>query len=199
MRSEAAARALLLLALVLPAPAAAGAPVLVERVVAVVDDRPLLLSEARVLQALQGMSEDAAVEALVGETLMDREAQRLPRTAPTPEEERSARESLLRRLETAGLAADAVPGGDALRRVARRQLVVLKYVEYRFRPQVRVSDEAVRQAYEARHGAEAAPPALEAVEAELRAGLEREDLDRRLEAWIAELRSGARIRRNPRR
>lgn len=197
MRSEAAGRALLLLALALPAPAAAGTPVLLERVVALVDDRPLLLSEARVLQALQGLSEAAAVEALVDETLMDREAQRLPRTAPTPEEERSAQESLLRRLEAAGLAGEAAPGADAIRRVARRQLVVLKYVEYRFRPQVRVSDEAVREAYQARHGAEAAPPALEEAAAGLRAELERQDLDRRLEAWIAELRSAARVRRNP--
>ena len=181
---------------VLSAPCLAAAPVLVDRIVALVDDRPLMLSEARALQVLRGLDEARAVEALVDEHLMEREAQRLPRTTPTAEEEERARASLEARLAASSAHGGPAPGEDTLRQVARRQLTILKYVEYRFRPQVRVGDEALRQAYAERWDGVPDPPTFESVAGELRERLERDDLDRRLEAWVVELRRGARVRRN---
>ena len=72
MRSRAAAS---ILAGLLAAPGAAQGNV-VERILAVVDGRPLLLSEVRVLERLRGLDRQAAVDALIDERLMFREAAR---------------------------------------------------------------------------------------------------------------------------
>jgi hypothetical protein len=83
-----------------------------------------------------------------------------------------------------------------LRQLVRRQAAILKYVEFRFRPQVRVDEEAVRRAYEAEiSGREDAPP-LEALAPQLRQRLAERDLSERIEAWVKELRSAADIRYN---
>jgi hypothetical protein len=60
-----------------------------------------------------------------------------------------------------------------LRRLVRRQAAILKFVEFRFRPQVRV----------------AADLPAEERDAEMRRAL-----DERIEAWVKELRAGAEIR-----
>lgn len=164
---------------------------LVERIVAVVDGRPLLLSEVRLRQALRGEGLRLAAEGLADETLMYREAGRLPQAAVTADEESQAVASLRQKLPQ-GASADEV----LLRRIARRQVAILKYVEFRFRPQVRVSEEAVG-AEHARSEAAGAPPRPYAeAAAEVRRALEAADLDARLEAWVKELRGGAEIRYN---
>src|SRR5438876_629259 len=57
---------------------AAAAPAeVVERILAVVDSRPLMLSEVRLVEQLRGLGRPAALEALVDEQLMLREASRL--------------------------------------------------------------------------------------------------------------------------
>ena len=118
---------------------------------------------------------------------MYREAARLPQASVSAEEEERALEGLRARTPPAT--------GDEerqLRLVARRQVAILKYVEFRFRPQVRVSDESVRAAYEAAPGGlgfEEAAPAL-------RARLAEEDLTRRIEDWVKELRQDVEIRYN---
>ncbi len=84
-----------LIALVLagvPAAAAAPAPApprpeVVERIVAVVDERPLLLSDLRALMAVRGLAEGEALEAAIDERLMHLEASRLPQADVSPEEE----------------------------------------------------------------------------------------------------------------
>ena len=188
MPSSAAA---LLVTALLAAPAAAQANV-VERILAVVDGRPLLLSEVRVLERLRGLSLQAAVDALIDERLMFREASRLPEAVVTaPEEERAYRDLAAR-----------VPGGmgateEELRRLARRQTSILKYIDFRFRPQVRVADAEVRAAWDLERAAR--PETGEAFEdaaARVRARLEGAELDRRIEQWVKELRAGAEIRYN---
>jgi hypothetical protein len=118
---------------------------------------------------------------------MYREAARLPQAAVSAEEEERALESL-----RASVHPDTADESHQLRLVARRQVAILKYVEFRFRPQVRVSEEAVRAAYEAAPGGqgfdEAAPG--------LRARLAEEDLTRRIEEWVRELRQEVEIRYN---
>jgi len=164
----------------------------VERILAVVDGRPLMLSEVRLVQRLRGLERDAALEALVDEQLMLREASRLAQSVVSEEDEQRSYESLLQRSP----AASALPEAD-LRRLVRRQAAILKYVEFRFRPQVQVADAAVRDAYEKEHGSRADAPSFEAAAPEIRRRLADRELDEKIEAWIKELRAGAEIRYNP--
>jgi len=183
-------------ALVLAAGAAAAAPKersrveTIERVVAVVDERPLLLSDVRALQAVRGLAEPEALEAAIDERLMHLEASRLPQADVSQEEEDRALALLL---ETRPALRAAVPEAD-LRRLLRRQLGVLKYVEFRFRPQVRVSDEEVRKAWEEEQAGRPAGPALEDEQEAIRARLERQAIDERIEAWVKGLRARADVR-----
>ncbi len=187
-----------LIALVLagvPAAAAAQAPApprpeVVERIVAVVDERPLLLSDLRALMAVRGLAEGEALEAVIDERLMHLEASRLPQADVSPEEEDRALSLLL---ETRKHLRAEVPEPD-LRRLLRRQLAILKYVEFRFRPQVRIGDDEVRKAWEEDQAGRPAGPALEDAQELIRARLERRALDERIEAWVRELRSRADVR-----
>jgi hypothetical protein len=188
--------AVVLLALLSGSPASAE---VLERILAVVDGRPLLLSEVRLLQQVTGQDEAAARAALVDEWLMFSEAARLPQLAPTPEEEARA----LASLELPRLGVDAwgkrapgpTPPAEAdLRRLARRQATIVKYVDFRFRPQVRVDEAAVAALYAAEFPS--GTPALGEVAETLRARITERDLDRRIEEWIKELRTAADIRYN---
>jgi hypothetical protein len=161
----------------------------VERILAVVDGRPVLLSEVLLFAKVRGETERQALDGFIDEQLMYREAARLPQAALTPEEEERAFQSLRARL-TALSANDE----EQIHRLARRQAAILKYVGFRFRPQVRVSDEAVREAYDA-GGPEAAASFAEAAP-KIRARLVEEDLSRRIEEWVKELRKAAQIRYN---
>jgi hypothetical protein len=173
--------------------AANGSAEVIERVLAVVDDTPVLLSETELLQRLKRTDRETALQALIDETLMLREASRLRDASVTPEEEQRALDSLL-----GGLAADAADlDQDALRRVARRQTVILKYIELRFRPQLRVDDAELLAAYQEQYAGKPDAPPLPAVSKQLLARLTSRALDRRIEAWAAELRAAARIRLNP--
>jgi hypothetical protein len=176
--------------------AAAAAPPrveLVERILAVVDERPLLLSDVRIHETLRGLSRPEALEAAIDARLMYQEAARLPQTAVPQEEQDRALATLLAtrpELRTTVREAD-------LRHVLLVEAVILKYVEFRFRPQVRVSPEAVRELYEQEHGAPADGAAFAEVEDELSARLERHDLDLQIETWIRELRARAEVRYVP--
>lgn len=174
------------------APLARAEPVLVERILAVVDGRPVLLSEVRVVERLTGQDRERALEALIDERLMLREASRLPQAALTSDEETRALESLRAR---GGAALAGLPERD-LRHIARRQATIVKYVEFRFRPQVRVDEQAVRRSYDLSLGEGAPRPEFEAMAPELRQRLGEEDLRQRIEAWILELRRGADVRYN---
>ena len=162
----------------------------VERIVAVVEERPLLWSDVRALAAVRGLDEVPAREAAIDERLMHVEAVRLPQADVLPEEEDRA-------LALLALKRPALRGEieePALRRLLRRQIAILKYVEFRFRPQVRVSDAEVRKAWEDEQAGRAAGPAFEDEQEELRARLERRALDERIEAWVRELRQRADVR-----
>jgi hypothetical protein len=187
-------RSRLLPALAVATSAALAAPgEIIERVVAVVDERPLLLSDVRALAAVRGLPEKEAVEAAIDERLMSVEAARLPQAEVTAEEEDRA---LAQLLETRPALRGEVPEPD-LRRLLRRQLAILKYVEFRFRPQLRVSDEDVRKAWEEEQAGRPAGPALEDEQDAIRARLERRALDERIEAWVKELRARADVRYVP--
>ena len=150
-------------------PAAAGE--VIERILAVVQDRPVLLTEVRVVREVRGLSDEQALEALIDERLMFEQAARLPQTV-VPEGEVEAEVAKLHAAHPAlaGRVADA-----DLRRLVRRQTTILKFVELRFRPQVRVGEDL--------------PP-------ERRDEEVRRALDQRIEAWVKELRAQAEVRYN---
>jgi len=187
MRSRAAASAL---AGLLAATGAAQGNV-VERILAVVDGRPLLLSEVRVLERLRGLDRKAAVDALIDERLMFREALRLPEAVVSAEEEERAYRDLAARVPAGAGATE-----EDLRRLARRQTAILKYIDFRFRPQVRVEEAEVRAAWERERAARPDTPSFEDSAARVRARLEAAELDQRIEQWVKELRAGAEIRYN---
>ena len=180
----------LLAMILLAGPASAD---VVERVLAAVDDTPVLLSEVRALERLKNIGREAALQALIDQTLMLREASRLKEAAPSPEEEQRALLSLKTQLAPGAASLEE----ELLRRIARRESVILKYVELRFRPQLRVDDAELLSAYQEQYGGRPGAPPFEAVESELSASLTSRALESRIEAWVAELRSGARIRLNP--
>ncbi len=156
-----------------------------ERIVAVVEERPLLWSDVRALAAVRGLAEEPAREAAIDERLMHVEAARLPQADVSPEEEDRALALLVEKRP----ALRAEVKEPDLRRLLRRQIAILKYVEFRFRPQVRVSDAEVRKAWDDEQAGRAAGPAFEDEEEPLRARLERRALDERIEAWVRELRA----------
>jgi hypothetical protein len=190
MRSEVAcAAAACLLSAGLPA----WAGEIVERILAVVDTRPVLLSETAVLQAVRGVDRAAALEALIDERLMYAEASRLPQSAVSAEEEDKALASLVGQ---AGGRAQGLAEED-LRTLARRETAILKYIHFRFLPQIRVDDAAVRRAYEAEIGTVPKPSAFEEEAPAIRQRLVDRELDQRIESWVKELRAGAAVRYNP--
>jgi hypothetical protein len=163
-----------------------------ERILAVVDGRPVLLSEVRLRQRLQGTTEAEAVEGHIDEVLMYLQAARLPQAALAPQEVERAFQEVRGRLPGASSADE-----PNLRRLATRQAAILKYVAFRFRPQVRVSDEAVREAFEAESAARPSGQSLEEAAPRLRARLLDAALGESLEAWVKELRGGADVRYVP--
>jgi hypothetical protein len=171
-------------------PATDPAVQLLERIVAVVDERPLFHSDVRALAVVRGLSEENAVEAAIDERLMYAEAARLAEAEVPREAEDRALAAVL---EAQPSLRDAVEEAD-LRRLLRRQATILKYVEFRFRPQVRVSDDDIRRAWEADEAGRPAGVPLEDAQEALRTRLERRALDERIEAWVKELRGRADVR-----
>jgi hypothetical protein len=165
----------------------------VERILAVVDGRPLMLTETRLVERVLGVDRKAALDSLIDERLMYREAARLPQAALTPEEEERAYASLVAK---ASGRAEGLPEGD-LRLMAARQAVILKYVHFRFLPQVRIDDQALRRAYEDELGGRPGAPSFEEAAPALRQRLVDRDLGEKIEAWVRGLRSAADVRYNP--
>ena len=171
---------LLVVALAMPAPALADSGRDIESVMAVVNRQILFSTEVGLVQALRGVTTEVAREALIDELLMYQEAARLRRDPVASDAESVAIESLRSRLP-APLQSDVA----AIRRMARRQLVILSYIEFRFRPLIAATEEEV-EAERARRAGLSPESARELIE--------RRRLDERVERWIADLRSGARIR-----
>jgi hypothetical protein len=169
------------------------APPVVERVLAVVNGRALLLSEVRALEAVRGVAEEQAVELLVDEILMHDQASRTPQARVTPEEEEKAKAALFeKRPDLVSEVTD-----PELSRLLRRQLGILKYVEFRFRPQVRPSEEDLQAAYAEQYGGRPEAPAFDTVVEALRERLVRKQLGQKVEEWVTELRKEADIRKVP--
>jgi len=194
MPSDSSGRATRLLLVALlgawPGPVAAE---IKERVLAAVDSRPILLSEVEAVEVVRGLSRQAAVDAVIDEGLMLREALRLPAAAAAAGlEDKAYGDLLVAHPELR----DRVAESD-LRILVRRQAIILKYIALRFLPQVRVSDEVLHDAYATEYGARPDAPSFAEASGPLKERLVRQDLDARIEGWVKELRAAAEVRYNP--
>jgi len=178
-------------AALLPAFSAQARADVIERILAVVDGHPLTLTEVQLLQSVRGVGREEALEALIDEWLMFREATRLLPAGLTVEEEEAAMRSLRARVAQ-------VQGVDEaeLRSFARREAIILKYAQSRFLPQVRIEDDEVRRAYDAGPGSQPGGPSFEEAAPAIRRDLTDQKLGERIDGWVRELRSPAGIRYN---
>lgn len=177
-----------LLLLVLSSLVAAGT--LVEKTVAFVNKRPVLLSDVQLTQALLNLDAAQALERSIDESLMYEEAARLVREKPG-EEAISAAVASLREKAGTGF------GEPALRRKALVQLAIAGYIDLRLRPLVRVEDAEVRKVFNEKLGQDTEAPLFSEVAPAIREALESRALDARIEEWVADLRARADIRRPP--
>lgn len=166
----------------------ASAGTIVERTVAFVNKKPVLLSDVELTRALLKLDEKEATERAIDEVLMFEEASRMV-TESLPEE--TVSRAVLSLKEKAGL--EFSPA--ALRRKALVQLAIANYIELRLRPQVRVEDEAVRQTFNDRVAKDPQTPLFALVADAIRELLESRALDQKIEEWIALLRGREEIRR----
>ena len=187
-----------------------GDPVLIDRVLAVVDEDPILQSEVdqvvglRVVEA-EPEEEDRSLRRRVLDGLIEQRIQFHELDTfgfvelPTREVEAGCAairerfdddEEFSARLEELGLAP------DSLRQLVARQLMVLTYVDERLGPRVFVDLEDIRAYYdqtlvpEMQQQGSAAPP-LQEVREQIRAVLKQERLNEEIERWTAELRREA--------
>ena len=181
----------------------------VDRVLAVVNGEPITYSE--VLEAIALMpgvtpapTLDEALERLIDARLMEHEARRYLQEPPSEEESEATLRALMDRFATpedyrATLRRLGV-AEDYLRKRIQRELIVDRYVDRRFRPLVQVAQREVEEYYRTvlLPDLDAGSPAtLVEVESLIRNILEQRDLNRRISAWVDELKSSASIVRLP--
>lgn len=179
----------------------------IDRVLAVVNGEPVTLSEVFEAMALAPGAEptlEETLERLIDARLMEHEARRYPQEPPSEEESEATLRALMDRFATpddyrATLRRLGI-AEDYLRKRIRRELVVDRYVDRRFRPLVQVAQRDVEEYYRTvlLPDLDAGSPAtLEDVEGLIRNILEQRDLNRRISAWVDELKSSASIVRLP--
>ena len=182
----------------------------VDRLVAVVDDDPMFLSDVDRLLALGLVDASPAAELeerrrvaldrLIEERLRLHEVERYELgTVPVPEVDRqmaALAESLGGEEALERLLASQDMDRAALRLLLRRQLRILAYVEERLGPRVLVTEEQI----EAYYGSELRPemdaqgaplPPLVEVEGAIRSVLRERALNREIDDWTQDLRSRA--------
>lgn len=89
----------------------------------------------------------------------------------------------------------------ALKDFLNKMVATVKYIDFRFRPAVRVSDAAVLERYQAKYNSldpqAAEPPPFEDVKETIKDEIVDEDLERVVENWLEDARSRAGIRYKP--
>lgn len=168
----------------------AAAGTLIERTLAFVNKKPVLLSDVELTKALLHLEEGEALERAIDESLMFEEASRLL-GEPPPEETTASAVFALQEKAGAGFAP------AALRRKALIQLAISNYIDLRLRPLVRVEDDEVRKVFNQQVLNDPQPPSFSLVSPSIRELLERRSLDQKIEEWVASLRRREEIRRLP--
>jgi peptidyl-prolyl cis-trans isomerase SurA len=203
---------LLLLGLALAFAAALGAQQerLVDRVVAVVDEDPILASDLGRAIALGRIEREQdepdaalrrrALDRLIEERLRQHEVTRFGFESVSVEEVDQQFTALAARLGSpAALAAELerlAMSESELRQLLARQLATLAFVEERLGPRVFVGVEEIRRYYDETlvprlRGEDKEPPPIEEVREPIRAVLREQRLNEEIERWTAELRAEA--------
>jgi hypothetical protein len=183
---------------------------LVDRVVAVVDEDPILLSDverAIGLGLVEGQPGEAdaalrrrALDGLVEQLLRQHEIARLGfEAAPLAEVDRQLEAARARFADEAAWRAELARLGldeGQVRALFAHQLAVLRFVEERLGPRVFVSVDDIRAHYDERLVPELTArgvpvPRVEEVRESIRALLKEERLNREIDRWTAELRAAA--------
>ena len=197
----------------LAGPLPAAGETLVDRIVAVVDDDPIFLSDIRrvvglgLVTAAPGETEGdlhrRVLDALIDQRLRYHEVERFDYSAlPADEIERQLGEVRGRFADEAAFRRHLVELGlteEGLRQLLARQLRVLAYVEQRLGPRVFVETEDIRAYYDGELARQAAAegvelPPLEEVRDEIRALLREVRLNQEIDRWTEDLRLAAEIR-----
>lgn len=186
MRSSLGLVSLLLMAGLATCTAEAGT--VVERTLAFVGRKPVLLSDVGLTRVLLKLDEAQALERTIDETLMFEEASRL--ITQTPPED-----VVVRAMQGLSEKTGAGFSFHALRRKALVQLTIANYIDLRLRPQVRVEDAEVRRVFNERVLNDPEPPPFNLVADAIRESLEQRSLDEKVEEWVASLRRREDIRR----
>ena len=193
-----------------PAAAAEGDARVVDRVVAVVDEDPILASDLErairlgLIERRTGESDAAlsrrALDGLIADRLRQHEVGRFG-YEEVPVEEVDAQVARLRARFAApgGLEAELARLGldeAALRQLLARQLAALAFIEERLGPRVFVGVDEIRRYYDGKlvpelaASGQAAPP-LDEVRESIRAVLREQRLNQEIERWTEELRREA--------
>ena len=180
----------------------------VDRIVARIEDDIITLSEVRELgryqQLVQGRAEsdDRLLAELINQWVVNSEATaaRFPRPIEAEvdreldglEKQFASPEAYRARLRELGLSAAAV------RRLVERQLYLLRYLDYKFRPAAQVDAEAIEKDYREQltpqlTAAGQTVPPLESVEDEIRELLTERQIGERTSRWLDETRSRLKI------
>ncbi len=146
-----------------------------------------------------------ALECLIDQRLVYREVRRFPQMDVTEQEFAAAWQQLVERFGGPdALAREARRFGSTLAGVRadlRRQLLVARYVDTRFRAMIEIDRDEARRFFEQELAPEmlaggVQPPPIEAVLEEYVVPILRErEVNRRIESWISDLRARARIER----
>ncbi len=196
----------------LPAPLPAAGETLVDRIVAVVDEDPVFLSDIRrvvglgLVVAVAGESEHElrrrVLDGLIDQRLRFHKVERYDASPPPAGEiDRQLEEIRSRFADSAAFGRHLAELGlseEGLRQLLGRQLQVLLYVDERLGPRVFVDPEEVRTYYRGELARKAAAegvelPPLDEIRDQIRALLREIRLNEEVEAWTEELRLEAEI------
>jgi hypothetical protein len=183
------------------------AQLVVDRIVARIEDDIITLSEVRELgryqQLIEGRagSDDRLLAELIDQWIVNSEATaaRFPRPIEAEvnreldglEKQFASPEAYRARLRELGLSA-------AVRRIVERQLYLVRYLDYKFRPAAQVDAEAIEKYYREQltpqlTAAGQTVPPLDSVEDEIRELLTERQIGERTSRWLDETRSRLKI------
>jgi hypothetical protein len=183
------------------------AQLVVDRIVARIEDDIITLSEVRELgryqQLVEGRagSDDRLLAELIDQWIVNSEATaaRFPRPIEAEvnreldglEKQFASPEAYRARLRELGLSA-------AVRRIVERQLYLVRYLDYKFRPAAQVDAEAIEKYYREQltpqlTAAGQTVPPLDSVEDEIRELLTERQIGERTSRWLDETRSRLKI------
>ena len=185
---------------------------LADRIVAIVNDEPIMLSELHQSSvgnlSVQPGQEDILqnrLESRINQTLILQEANRLRIFAVTPAEIEEYRDQLLQQFggdEQAMLARMDAAGvrPEEINAVIERLLLIREFIDYRFRRSMRIEDDDLLAYYEGtfsedfRQRNPSVPvPEFETVQSLIRTLLIERNVNDSLQQWLADARSRAQI------